>query len=690
MQPLIDVCCRAQKFDRNPALKALIVRHYGLPEPLDSLVAANLLGSSRQTFYWPESSAQPTVLRALREAFRSPSAQASQGKDAGFQALRYFSSLLFVARKHGMLATEFAPLGVQQTSVERIRPKQLPLHLRPQRIFKPERGALLISHPCQPDWFSRTIVLLCDYSPDDQGAYGVVINKPLEGKNGGKVIDFLHKQRGKAAVGFRAMGGSFAASGIEGNKRFSPEAAATKRKDGENADVASSATVAAKQKESAQQETGTPARSYSSHLSAEESFFLDAVRKAFMLKQGALLSLHHDQNLEAVPGTSSMQQEEDSDDDEDMESLTKSSFVISLEDAMNSLSEEEIAAAAQIGLEAAASMDPEQQEAIAAAFEAAVASHGPEEMRELQKLQQKLHELIQSGQLVPLNMGDQNQQHDVGEDSHSNMFVEDNEEHTSHLVELLRTSTGGEATQHNNCQGLDSADDSLAQNPFDTSLLATGAGLDMLPGGSFEGLSSGDGVVCSKVDPSGDNVGSRRTGPVEPTTPGAHPRQLMALLPHSQVLLGGPVPGVTLLHALPALGGEQVLEPSGTGATRMGVFIGSDVTMSQAAAVLGGQQHLPNGRKVSEAVNVVLGDSRWSPGQLEAEVESGAWAIVRCSAAGELLDLFGPKSRPRAGQPSGEVQGAMWRRLMESLGDAYADMALVPRGVWEDLQLLEI
>lgn len=47
---------------------------------------------------------------------------------------------------------------------------------RTQLLTTPEAGAVLLSHPLQTGWFSRTAVLLCSHSPTT-GAYGLCVNR---------------------------------------------------------------------------------------------------------------------------------------------------------------------------------------------------------------------------------------------------------------------------------------------------------------------------------------------------------------------------------------------------------------------------------------------------------------------------------------------------------------------------------
>lgn len=116
-----------------------------------------------------------------------------------------------------------------------------------------------------------------------------------------------------------------------------------------------------------------------------------------------------------------------------------------------------------------------------------------------------------------------------------------------------------------------------------------------------------------------------------------------------------------------------------------GVFVGSTVTISEAGNILREKTPLPS----EDAVKVVLGDSRWDPGQVESEVARGAWIVLKCSDTPTLLQLF--KKGLRSGQPPSEVQLNLWKRALQASGrDDIRAMASVPRNVWRDLEALEI
>lgn len=174
-QPPCPAPCSARRFDEHPVLKALICRNaeQPLPQPLDDVVAV-FLGGLHRSYFWPAPLAPQSVVEAVRTAFRFPLDEPGLG--GGFQGLRYLSGLLSIAEKHGMLAPPRPPsdlpfaAGASCGGGRRVA----------QLLADPERGAVLIAHPCLAHWFARSTLLLCQHSTVG-GAYGLCLNKPLDG-----------------------------------------------------------------------------------------------------------------------------------------------------------------------------------------------------------------------------------------------------------------------------------------------------------------------------------------------------------------------------------------------------------------------------------------------------------------------------------------------------------------------------
>jgi hypothetical protein len=129
-----------------------------------------------------------------------------------------------------------------------------------------------------------------------------------------------------------------------------------------------------------------------------------------------------------------------------------------------------------------------------------------------------------------------------------------------------------------------------------------------------------------------------------------------------------------------------------------GVFVGCD-----AARLAAARRRPPPARPSPGDVAVFVGDAGWAPGQLEAELEAGAWALARLGP--EELRLFGAPAGGGAGGGGGtEVENggggsgsgggsdghAEWARLLAAAAPALAPLAAVPRAAWEDLAALRI
>jgi putative transcriptional regulator len=115
--------------------------------------------------------------------------------------------------------------------------------------------------------------------------------------------------------------------------------------------------------------------------------------------------------------------------------------------------------------------------------------------------------------------------------------------------------------------------------------------------------------------------------------------------------LGGPVAGDTLqvLHRLGTPGGLEVL-----GDVRLG---GDPDILRQA---IDGQE---SEAAVRDSVRFVIGCSGWGEGQLAAEIREGAWVV--CPAEEDWVFDRNPET--------------LWRRVLKSLGQPYADGHPPPR-----------
>ncbi|KAL4427342.1 hypothetical protein ABPG77_003251 [Micractinium sp. CCAP 211/92] len=231
------------------------------------------------------------------------------------------------------------------------------------------------------------------------------------------------------------------------------------------------------------------------------------------------------------------------------------------------------------------------------------------------------------------------------------------------------------------------------------------------------GSSEGSAAAAAGAAGSSDSKGGTSVG------------ELMSLFKQSPLFRGGPVPGVQVLHQRPRLGGQLALAPWGprpedapgkfeqqaakeavvdaaeaelqgpSGCLEGGLFVGADLSLAQ--------ELVDEGYLSPTDLRVCMGDSGWSPGQLEAEVARGTWAVVDASPA--FLDLFNPAATRAPSQAGSRAvggsdalaaaataeavlgyEGEMWSRCLRSLGPEFAALAQVPKAAWEDLAELEV
>jgi putative AlgH/UPF0301 family transcriptional regulator len=160
-----------------------------------------------------------------------------------------------------------------------------------------------------------------------------------------------------------------------------------------------------------------------------------------------------------------------------------------------------------------------------------------------------------------------------------------------------------------------------------------------------------------------DDVAASRRASVRLVLDTCGPELLAACGP-TKLQHGGPVTGVTVLHACPAAGGQQVLP---------GVFAGGDLAALTRA--------LHGGSLRRDAVRVFAGHAAWAPGQLDAELARGEWLV----AQGTSGWVMGPQHRtrrtrraPRGGavaERGAAPPAALWSRALSAMGGEFACIA---------------
>ena len=529
---VINKLCSARIFDKFPALKALIVRYPGgrqLPQPLDGYLA-DMMGQKESVFFWPHLAKRSSIREIVKHGFRQTWAEEGRS-EIGFQGVRYLSSLLFVARKHSMVGTttgsmkDMFPMSSSMTIQGRENgPFQDENSLPSVELLKDvEKGSMLVSHPCLPGWFSRTTVLMAQELTPMQGArhdgwYGIALNKTLGGSHGGTIYDLMKaqgKSGGSHIIGQGMMEqqqvkvspmtnrisiDSTKASELEKNSFLNDLLGRINRNDveekdsklkffGDSTEVHPTSDATAKQKPRQRwSQSKTLVSVLQEHLGAKVTDISHFSRDKDSSKETKQEILLEKENLTTNDKRFSRDLKITSEEHGSDDTLTAG-----FEAIVDSLSDEEIVEAAQLGFHIAESLSPEQREEIAEVLQTALLGH-----------------------------------------------EENQETRTSQMLEL-----------HGKLKGL--LENSLSRlNAAQTYGKTTENFRDIISSLSLESKN----LNASPDDKSSST--SHSSG-----TEGLKDQEIMSLLPDSRVLLGGPVPGVTILHRLPHLGGEQVLPPSG-------------------------------------------------------------------------------------------------------------------------------
>lgn len=489
-----------------------------------------------------------------------------------------------------------------------------------------EKGCILVSHPCLPDWFSRTVVLMArplrsisnDLSEDiavggRYGWYGITLNKPLGGINGGTVLDILKPQSSRRSGNSGRTSTSVLMTSVKGKRTSSSKpsrgrsmglawaSSVSKRHRGEIIkevllrDSRPSAskididhgiagkknhghTVSLEEMRRDRQVGGGGAPTdgfnafeketveekkvdmYSTNLESSDkcrkkaslsptlpalknrSFMAvlnDVFRRRLRRSKGVVLP-------EEIVRPDDFLEYSDAYNDDQASRMPEERFnfglrnlpiandgVVGFDEMTKALSDTEVVEAARLGFQIAESMTPEERNAFVEDFRSALKEiGGDDESAEgvFIELQRTFEEML-SGSLSRLHRSPQ----------------EGDEQST----EESPCHTAGASVNTDSLQQYSNiVEETRIMNADDDESRARGIQADRTDARSSSSLWSGK-----------DNHGLHSIG--SPSSSKSSARQVMGLLPNSQVLVGGPVPGVTLLHRLTALGGDQVLPPSG-------------------------------------------------------------------------------------------------------------------------------
>ena len=195
-------------------------------------------------------------------------------------------------------------------------------------------------------------------------------------------------------------------------------------------------------------------------------------------------------------------------------------------------------------------------------------------------------------------------------------------------------------------------------------------------------------------------------------------REFMAVTPHSHVFLGGPIPGVGVLHQhLSQLQGREVGRPVEVALAPLHLQEGIGVSLPEAARIMGEDSPLARPHQI----RFYLGSARWVPGQLEGEIERGSWAVVDVrdviaaqqqqgqegdgegEGEGGEFDVFNTFASSATGTSAANddkdgdttstmqrVQYDTWKKVLEGLGPEYGLLASVPPQAWDDVKDIDV
>ncbi|KAG7670496.1 hypothetical protein KSW81_003059 [Nannochloris sp. 'desiccata'] len=776
----------ARTFDERPATKALICRGLGppLPEPLDTAVAA-FLGDQR-CFFWPSPLAPQSVVEAVKISFRFPT-MSEPTIDGGFQGLRYLSALLNIAKNSGMLETN----TIVESSFLNKKTKSGNDLLE---ISQPRPGALLIAHPCLPDWFSRTVVLLGDHAPATT-TLGLCLNKPW----GGDVLDLIAQGR-KAGAGNLGLDLSSSSSsgggggGGDSNSAFS----------GSLSRVSASASGAGggvkeeryvfsgrnKRNESSTDSTSTAPRLRGASFPLRNAIVLNDVTEGSSdYDSSSEMELIEDEDIEYFSsdfsdedaegpaqlrlqdlenyldekenGITSDEEDngslveglEDEEEDEEEEQRRERLFEalslfpnngppsfsssFSSSSSSSSLGGVSNVDASEEGVELVFETDDEEtMKLIAAAAHALteewdhrtrggvseghIPGNGNKDISDMSVLSKEAMAAIDQ-------LGDGPQKEAL-----MSMLDALGTAHKRVVASAQRQRGEGGTEEGENKGGLilpfalPPPDEEQLAEQLSSVLRIHGGRATFSAGGRRHSIASGG---CAGGGGSGDNkdkstitidnpytesssalITTQSLLPQQQQRPSATitPKELMAMSPRSQVYLGGPLPGVSVLHTRgSALGGKAILGDVSSGNDRV-VMFGTDATLPQAAAALapqdqdysaeeqqGGVNESGGGAISPEQLRFYLGSSQWAPNQLQQEVLRGSWTMIQLnpSVAADVFEALsgglGNEGKPTKLNPS-EVQAEAWQRILGIISPAHAALAAVPESAWRELQELEI
>jgi putative AlgH/UPF0301 family transcriptional regulator len=729
----------AKTFDDRPPTKALITRGLGpqLPEPLDTAVAA-FLGGKGKSFYWPAPLAPQSVVEAVKISFRHPTIP-EPTIDGGFQGLRYLNALLNIARNSGML--EQSPLkAFSATATTTTTTTPSALENAVEEISQLQHGAILIAHPCLPHWFSRTVVLICDHSSTK--TLGLCLNKPY----GGDVIDLVSQGRkaGAGNLGLDLTSSSLSistAAGVEGESGVQMKmTVGGGRKKNNNTSTASSINrINSLERGSFPfknaivlnelTEDSSSGADDDGFASEDDDGSSSSSEIEFVEEEEFSSDFSDDDDVERTRSLLDELEEEDQEDDEEEEQRRRLFEAISLLSGSSAGSDDSLPTS---GLEGLFNIDS-SEDGVELVFE----TDDEETMNLIAAAAAALTEELENRRGSPSGDGSS------GGAGTTLGDLADISKEAATAVDKLPDGPQKEALMAM-LDALGSTHRRLVAQVRDkeesgedlTSSILTAAIPPPSPPPSEEGASAlhtttttgsdGDGGSGSGDD--NNNSTTADTNPESPIDPSAQnpllsqhqqspatitAKELMAMSPRSQIYLGGPLPGVHILHTrVGTLGGKAILGDTTTTSTDSDkvVMFGTDVTLPQAAAALAPliEQHQSLDEDASDTDNSInnkneeksrvvsadqlrfyLGSSQWAPNQLQQELLRGSWIKLEGSLAADIFKTLSGGESDEKINPSA-MQAEAWQRVLSMVSPEHAALAAVPESAWEELQMLEI
>ncbi len=704
--------------------------------------------------------------------------------DGGFQGLRYLSALLHIAKNSGMLekSTAFSTKNKKNFATATSATASTSAVSPVEEISHPRPGAILIAHPCLPDWFSRTVVLLCDHTPTS--TLGLCLNKPW----GGDVVDLVQQGRkaGAGNLGINLSNSSTISisSHSEGSlsmeeESFQQEATmkpvilggGRKKKKNRNRTTPRMRSIRTdprlrikdtlplenaivlneinEEGNSSSDDDGNSNREIELIEETEDDFSSDfsdidetdleersrqlksllkakeneeeeeeeeeddeeeqrreRLFEAINLLSSPTPSLGNLFNLNTIPNEEGLELVFETEDEETMELIAAAANALTDEwekrggtpgstsgsTDISVLSKEAMTAIDQL-------VNGPQKEALMAMLNALETTHrqllSSEVSTDQQQVEQQQGSLEEkSSFLLPFALPPPEE--------------DENEDITASSVLRIRGgratfSAGGREKLHKGKRGVS--------------------------GGSGGGDDDDKNII---IDAHIDSPITRikhsllsQQHKQQQSPSFITPKELMAMTPRSQIYLGGPIPGVNVLHTHGSthgstiLGGKAVLGIDNTGDTSSSsdiehrvVMFGTEATAPQAAAALA-PAPAPEEKTESQSKAVIsaeqlkfyLGSSLWAPNQLQQELERGSWTMVQLDPS-QAVQVFEAISGGSSGSGGGggsesgvdhknkinpsEAQEEAWQRVLGMISPAHAALAAVPDSAWAELQVLDI